>query len=334
MTISKTLKKYEFTGKYIYASKDIITHIGNWETFDLCCDGCTYKNLKIESMGKDNRKCIKVPEFFDYFSHRLTKNAKIEFDIHTEKKEIVIQITESKKISDGLNNQPIQTKKEHEMIEIKKSQNIEDIDSNILDRLVNVLKKIEGSYFNILRTQKYLPTRDQIGFTERNLTFYFCHHYLEQRISNMNNLIVWQEMPLNKNERQHIDSIIIDKDNDKNEVSFFYIEAKRVYDKSFINGDKSSLGKDRERIEKKYMNIPGYKELIQTNSIHRHYEILLAGLEIQNNQKDKTIKERTDALIQFSKDFGFKGFYCPINLDKPNNEKLDEYRIYMYLKKF
>lgn len=227
------------------------------------------------------------------------------------------------------------------MIEIKKNQNIEDIDSNILDRLVNVLKKIEDSYSNILRTQKYLPTRDQIGFTERNLTFYFCHHYLEVRKDeepnyNMNNLIVWQEMPLNKNERQHIDSIIIDKDKDKNEVSFFYIEAKRVYDKSFINGDKSSLGKDRERIESKYMNIPGYEELIQTNSIHRHYEILLAGLEIRNNQKDKTINERKDALIQFSKDFGPKGFYCRIiNLkDIPNNEKLDEYRIYMYLKEF
>lgn len=347
MTISKTLKNYEFTGKYIYASKDIITHIGNWETFDLCCDGCTYKNLKIESLGKDNRKCIKVPEFFDYFSNRHTKNAIIEFDIHTEKKEIVIQIKESKKISDGLNNQPIQTKKEHDKIELEKSQNTENINPDIHTRLANVFEKVQESYKNILVKQGYLPTRDQIGFTERNLTFYFCHHYLEvrkdeerkdeERNYNMNNPIVWQEMPLEKekkkNERQHIDSIIIDKDNNKNEVSIFYIEAKRVYNKSFIDGKKSSLKKDRDRIQEQYTKIPGYNSILNKFNIH-HYEVLLAGLEIRDNQKDKTITERTDALERFSNIFIHKDKYnyYSIEFPKNNTERLKEYRIYTYIR--
>lgn len=331
MTISKTLKEYEFKGKYIYASKDIITHIGNWETFDLCCDGCTYKNLKIESLGKDNRKCIKVPEFFDYFSHRLTKNAIIEFDFHTEKKEIVIQIKESKKISDGLNNQPIQTKKEHDKIELEKSQNTENINPDILNRLANVFEKVRESYENILVKQDYLPTRDQIGFTERNLTLYFCHHYLEERKDdNIDNLIVWQEMPLEKNERQHIDSIIIDKNKNKKEVSIFYIEAKRVYDKSFIDGKKSSLQKDRDRIQEQYKKIPGYDSIQKEFNIH-HYEVLLAGLEIRENQKDKTITERTDALERFSNNYKYN-YYSIMFTNNNNTEKLKEYRIYTYIR--
>lgn len=223
------------------------------------------------------------------------------------------------------------------MIEAEKKQNVVEIVPAIRDRLEKVFKNSKDSYSNILRTQKYLPTRDQIGFTERNLTLYFCHHYLEERNDNIDNLIVWQEMPLmkKKNARQHIDSIIIDKDKDKNEVSIFYIEAKRVYDKSFIYGDKSSLKNDSTRIREQYKNIPGYEELIRTNNSIHHYEVLLAGLEIRKNQKEKTITSRMDALNRFPKDFGLEDFCYFINLkDIPNKEELDEYRIYMYLRAF
>lgn len=223
------------------------------------------------------------------------------------------------------------------MIEAEKKQNVVEIVPAIRDRLEKVFKNSKDSYSNILRTQKYLPTRDQIGFTERNLTLYFCHHYLEERNDNIDNLIVWQEMPLmkKKNARQHIDSIIIDKDKDKNEVSIFYIEAKRVYDKSFIYGDKSSLKNDSTRIREQYKNIPGYEELIRTNNSIHHYEVLLAGLEIRKNQKEKTITSRMDALNRFPKDFGLEDFCYFINLkDIPNKEELDEYRIYMYLREF
>lgn len=169
--------------------------------------------------------------------------------------------------------------------------------------LKDVLDKMEESYRGIIVDQNYLPTRDRIGFTERNLTFYFCHHYLELRKVNISNIIVWQEMPLdsdknNDNQRQHIDSILIDKHD--NEIDIFYIEAKRIFDSSFVDGEKSSLRKDYKRIIKNCKLLPGYRELRSNESekIH-HHVVLLAGLEIFNGQRSSTIDEKHNKLENF-----------------------------------
>lgn len=153
-----------------------------------------------------------------------------------------------------------------------------------------------------------MPTRDHIGFTERNLTFYFCHHYLKLREDNIKNIIVWQEMPLIDCPREHIDSIIIDKDMEKKEISIFYIEAKRVYDKSFIDNGKSSLDNDHKRIMdiKKFKKIPGYGEIDKDKEFTKiHYEVLLAGFELRNNQRSSTVDGRLEKLENFGSDNTF-----------------------------
>lgn len=173
--------------------------------------------------------------------------------------------------------------------------------------VAEVLDKMENSYKGILIDQEYLPTRNKIGFTERNLTFYFCHHYLEVRHHNISNIIVWQEMPLESdknhdNKRQHIDSIIIDKQ--EHDIDIFYIEAKRVYDSSFVMGEECSLKSDFDRIINNCSLLPGYNELTSDRykNVH-HYVVLLAGLEIFENQRESTKTNKIKELEVFKQTY-------------------------------
>lgn len=149
------------------------------------------------------------------------------------------------------------------------SRQIDESNFPVLGDLSTVLEKMQASYKGIMVDQDYFPSRDKIGFTERNLTFFFCHHYVNLRRKNIQNIIVWQEMPLESSEnqdnhRQHIDSIIIDKQDNK--IDIFYIEAKRIYGPKSVNSDKNSLKADYGRIMKITQTYQAIKKLPKINT--------------------------------------------------------------------
>ena len=122
--------------------------------------------------------------------------------------------------------------------------------TDVLCTISQTYQSAVDEYRNTFVRNSYLPTKASQssivinGFTERNLTFNFCHSYLKENP----NAIVWQEIPINSVNRQHVDSIIIDKDKDW----VFFIEAKRLYDLTHFE----LLLKDLERIKELHSNIP------------------------------------------------------------------------------
>lgn len=130
--------------------------------------------------------------------------------------------------------------------------NTASIDENEKQKLLGSISATYDSvvreYDNIFNTNRYLPTKVAQssliinGFTERNLTFNFCHSYLKKHP----NAIVWQEIPIKDVDRQHVDSIIIDND------WIIFIEAKRLYDLTHFE----LLLKDLDRIKKLHSDIP------------------------------------------------------------------------------
>ncbi len=126
------------------------------------------------------------------------------------------------------------------------------IDEKVKKRLLKTLSEtyelVGKKYEKTFNENCYLPTKTVEsslvinGFTERNLTFNFCHTYLKQN----DKAIVWQEIPINNVDREHVDSIIID------ENWVIYIEAKRLYDIAHFE----CLLDDLERIKKHHPNIP------------------------------------------------------------------------------
>lgn len=145
-------------------------------------------------------------------------------------------------------------------IKEKTGQNVVSMDEHEKEKLIDVISKtytsIKNEYNRIFNTEQYLPTKASRysinGFTERNLTFNFCHSYLDlmkqEHEEESSNAIVWQEVPINNTNGEHIDSIIIDKDNNW----VIYLEAKRFYD---IHHFKYLLD-DLKRIKKKHSDIP------------------------------------------------------------------------------
>lgn len=124
----------------------------------------------------------------------------------------------------------------------------EDSKIKLLKIIAQTYQSVVDEYRNTFIENSYLPTkvaRSSIainGFTERNLTFNFCHSYLKHN----SNTIVWQEIPITSVNRQHVDSIIIDND------WIIYIEAKRLYDITHFE----LLLKDLERIKEFHTGIP------------------------------------------------------------------------------
>ncbi len=145
------------------------------------------------------------------------------------------------------------------VVEIKEKTgpNFVSMDKHEKEKLIGVVSKaytsIRGEYDRIFNKEHYLPTTVSSysinGFTERNLTFNFCHSYLiKQEQEKKPNAIVWQEVPINNTNGEHIDSIIIDNDNNW----VIYLEAKRFYD---IHHFKYLMD-DLKRIKKKHSDIP------------------------------------------------------------------------------
>ena len=122
--------------------------------------------------------------------------------------------------------------------------------TDILRTISQTYQSVVNEYKNTFNKKYYLPTKASQsslvinGFTERNLTFNFCHSYLN--LKRNTNAIVWQEIPITSANRQHVDSIIIDKD------WIIYIEAKRLYDLTHFE----LLLKDLDRIKEFHSDIP------------------------------------------------------------------------------
>ena len=117
----------------------------------------------------------------------------------------------------------------------------------LLKTVSDTYQAVVNEYERIFLTNCYLPTKTSPsliinGFTERNLTFNFCHSYLSQH----HNAIVWQEIPIKGIDRQHVDSIIIDND------WVIFLEAKRLYDITYFE----SLLSDLQRIKVFHSYIP------------------------------------------------------------------------------
>ena len=126
------------------------------------------------------------------------------------------------------------------------------IDEKVKEKLLSTLSEtyelVGKEYEKTFNEKCYLPTKTAEsslvinGFTERNLTFNFCHTYLKRN----DKAIVWQEIPINNADREHVDSIIIDKN------WVIYIEAKRLYDLTHFE----FLLDDLERIKEDHPYIP------------------------------------------------------------------------------
>lgn len=155
--------------------------------------------------------------------------------------------------------------------------------NDITEIIKETYKAVVVEYNNIFIGNSYLPTKKAKqpslvinGFTERNLTFNFCHTYLKQHP----NAIVWQEIPIDKVKNQHIDSIIIDKDEDL----VIYLEAKRLYDISSFE----DLLEDFSRIEYRYSKIPipPTQKPLKNKAV-----VLLADHYYSGEIKNKKLKE-------------------------------------------
>lgn len=133
----------------------------------------------------------------------------------------------------------------------------EELLSIITKTYISVIR----NYNDIFNEKGYLPTKEHSslginGFTERNLSFNFCHSYLSKR----SNAIVWQEIPINV-DRQHVDSIIIDNN------CVIYLEAKRFYNLKYFN----NLLEDLNRIKNPNSETPLPKDY---NPDHRAVVLL------------------------------------------------------------
>lgn len=188
-----------------------------------------------------------------------------------------------------INDMPTQTKQTNAMI-----------DKSILDAFIEMGRR----YYQML-SKGFIPTRGTIGFTERNLTYNFCRIYQELN----NEAYVWLELPT-FNDHQHLDAIIVDKKDA--EINFYYIESKRIYNESYIDGKKSSssLLKDYDRLMKRdyFHNINSFDKLVEgynPSSIHRHI-VLLASLEFMSINLEKTYKGRFEGINDFARNKGMQ----------------------------
>lgn len=194
------------------------------------------------------------------------------------------------------------------------SSNIRHVDGkNLVVDIEAILGKMVGYYKRIFCDKNLLPTNDvdnnrATGFTERNLTFNFCHNYLDLcKEKELEEGIVWQEMPIIGQSRQHIDSIIVHSD------ILILLEAKRLHSPyhfeeltsenvSFTNREhKIAQYGDLRRLQTHYKDIPIYDDLKPKEC----YAILLADLLIQRGKNDQSKNDKYRSCYQqyFDKEF-------------------------------
>lgn len=212
------------------------------------------------------------------------------------------------------------------------------------DKLENAFSGLVESYISIFN-KKFIPTRDEIGFTERNLTFYFCQSYIKGNP----NAIVWQEMPI-KDENQHLDSILLDFDEKEEYIHVCLIESKRIYNEHYVGikvqnnkcsimepqPEHGTLVKDYKRLNKiingnnKECEIPGLKDFEKyKNKKIRFHVVQLASLEHKKNNYQSTVEKRMNSMEYFISTKNFtKSIVKSIDLSEKSN---DYEKLYLYM---
>ena len=167
------------------------------------------------------------------------------------------------------------------------TDNVYSFVKEIFDNMCNSYKRIFGN-------PDFLPTNDKdnnraTGFTERNLTFNFCHSYLELNEKG----VIWQEMPIIGQSHQHIDSVIVHSD------TLLLIEAKRLhspYHFEELTSKPSHKTKrqhrtnpygDSYRLQTYYEDIP----IFDKQKYKACYAILLADFLIQRSNNKQTVND-------------------------------------------
>ncbi len=167
------------------------------------------------------------------------------------------------------------------------TDNVYSFVKEIFDNMCNSYKRIFGN-------PDFLPTNDKdnnraTGFTERNLTFNFCHSYLELNEKG----VIWQEMPIIGQSHQHIDSVIVHSD------TLLLIEAKRLhspYHFEELTSKPSHKTKrqhrtnpygDLYRLQTYYEDIP----IFDKQKYKACYAILLADFLIQRSNNKQTVND-------------------------------------------
>mgnify|MGYP003289855629 CR=1 FL=1 len=181
----------------------------------------------------------------------------------------------------------------------------------INDSIEEAFKSMGDIYHNMLCDKQIALTRDNIGFTERNLTFYFCSEYRGKN----KDAIIWQELPI-FDSHQHLDSIVMDKDEKNDTIDIYYIEAKRIYNKNYVirpgSNSHGSLDDDHKRLrglfseEQFVKKIPGLYDFQKGCTTVRHHIVLLASLEHKPKEKPNTYSDRVNAIHDFAKDRGMQ----------------------------
>lgn len=198
-----------------------------------------------------------------------------------------------------------------------KTDNVYSFVKEIFDNMCN-------SYQRIFGNPDFLPTNDKdnnraTGFTERNLTFNFCHSYLELNKKG----VVWQEMPIYGQSHQHIDSVIVHSD------VLLLIEAKRLhspYHFEELTSEETTLTTrqhrtnpygDLHRLQTYYKDIP----IFDKQKYKACYAILLADFLIQrsNNKQTKNEKEYHPFYKEYFDNQEYKVF---------ENDKMEYYLYY------
>lgn len=176
---------------------------------------------------------------------------------------------------------------------------------------------MQARYSRMLDT--YYPAFGTTGFTERNLTFNFCHEALCLN----EDLIVWQEAPLS-NKEEHLDSIIFDDVN----KSVYIVEAKRLG----AEGAISSIESDMDRLEdlstqwKKIRGVDDY--YVPERKNYKKYFVILVDLWAPHGSTEDSVKNRKKyrSFIEKVGEIGYNQIVGPF---KVNGKTLDNQEYFL-----
>ena len=107
---------------------------------------------------------------------------------------------------------------------------------NIPDNVLDAFDVMIDDYRSLLKI--YYPAYKRTGFTERNLTFYFCKNLLSRLPARKQKPFVWMETPIRET-KKHLDALVFSPEN----KSVFFIEAKRIKSPSKLKVIKEEIGR-------------------------------------------------------------------------------------------
>lgn len=187
--------------------------------------------------------------------------------------------------------------------------------------LEDVLQRMQIRYSRMLDT--YYPAFDSTGFTERNLTFNFCHEALCLN----DKLIVWQEAPL-QDKSSHLDSVIFDDEH----KSLYLVEAKRL---GAVNAlDSINLDMDRlTKISVDWRQIRGVDDearnrIVAVRKYYTKYLVILVDLWA-NRESSEISVAKSEQFISFKRNTGEHGFNQIVGPFKVDGKTLDNQKYYL-----